>query len=78
MIRDFNAFDTGVFLCTPIIFDALEESQTHGDDSITGAMNVLARWNKALIFDIQDRLWVDVDDPTAFKKAETLIESGQF
>jgi 1L-myo-inositol 1-phosphate cytidylyltransferase len=78
VIRDFNALDTGVFLCTPIIFDALEESQAHGDDSITGAMNVLARWNKALIFDIQDRLWVDVDDPAAFKKAETLIESGQF
>jgi 1L-myo-inositol 1-phosphate cytidylyltransferase len=77
VIRDFNALDTGVFLCTPIIFDALEESQVHGDDSITGAMNVLARWNKALIFDIQDRLWVDVDDPAAFEKAETLIESGR-
>ncbi|HTR16551.1 MAG TPA: NTP transferase domain-containing protein [Acetobacteraceae bacterium] len=78
VIRDFNAFDTGVFLCTPIIFDALEESQAHGDDSISGAMNVLARWNKARVFDIQGRIWVDVDDPVAFKKAEELLESGQF
>jgi 1L-myo-inositol 1-phosphate cytidylyltransferase len=78
VIRDFNAFDTGVFLCSPIIFDALEESQARGDDSISGAMNVLARWNRARAFDIQNRLWVDVDDPVAFHKAEGLLESGQF
>ena len=77
VIRDFNAFDTGVFLCTPIMFGALEESQARGDDSISGAMNVLAEWNKARVFDIQDRLWVDVDDPAAFAKAETLLDAGQ-
>jgi 1L-myo-inositol 1-phosphate cytidylyltransferase len=53
----------------------LEESQARGDDSISGAMNVLARWNKACAFDIQGRLWVDVDDPVAFRKAEDLLES---
>jgi 1L-myo-inositol 1-phosphate cytidylyltransferase len=78
VIRDFNAIDTGVFLCCPIIFDALKESQAHGDDSISGAMTVLARWNKAHVFDIQDRLWVDVDDPVAFEKAERLLDSGRF
>jgi 1L-myo-inositol 1-phosphate cytidylyltransferase len=77
VIRDFNAFDTGVFLCTPIMFDALEESQTRGDDSISGAMNVLAGWNKARVHDIQNRLWVDVDDPVAFAKAEKLLDAGQ-
>jgi 1L-myo-inositol 1-phosphate cytidylyltransferase len=77
VIRDFNAFDTGVFLCTPVMFDALEESQLRGDDSISGAMNVLAGWNKALVFDIQDRLWVDVDDPVAFAKAEKLLDAAQ-
>ncbi|MDD2704007.1 MAG: NTP transferase domain-containing protein [Acidocella sp.] len=77
VIRDFNAFDTGVFLCTPVMFDALEESQAHGDDSISGAMNVLARWNKARVFNIGDRLWVDVDDPVAFAKAEKLLATGQ-
>jgi len=77
IIRDFNAIDTGVFLCTPIIFDALEESGAEGDDSISGAMNVLARWNKARVLDIKDRLWVDVDDPVAFGKAEALLESGR-
>jgi 1L-myo-inositol 1-phosphate cytidylyltransferase len=78
VIRAFNAIDTGVFLCTPVMFAALEESQTRGDDSISGAMNVLAEWGKARVMDIGDRLWVDVDDPAAFAKAESLLESGRF
>ena len=77
IIRDYNAIDTGVFLCTPVIFDALEESFAAGDQSISGAMNVLARRGKARTFDIQDRLWVDIDDPHAFKRAEHLIDQGR-
>jgi 1L-myo-inositol 1-phosphate cytidylyltransferase len=76
VIRDFNCFDTGVFLCTPVMFDALIESQSRGDDSISGAMNVLADWGKARVFDIGNRFWVDVDDPIAFAKAEQLLDAG--
>lgn len=77
VIRDFNAIDTGVFLCTPIIFEALEASQAAGDDSLSGAMNVLAGWGKARAFDIQGRLWLDVDDPISFGKAEELLAAGR-
>ncbi len=77
VIRDFNAIDTGVFLCTPVIFDALESSQAAGDESISGAMNVLARQGKARVFDIQGRLWLDVDDPASLEKAEALLKSGR-
>ena len=77
VIRDFNCFDTGVFRCAPVMFEALVESQRQGDDSISGAMNVLARWGKARVLDIGDRLWVDVDDPVAFGKAETLLDEGR-
>ncbi len=77
VIQDFNCFDTGIFRCTPVMFDALAESQVRGDDSISGAMNVLAEWGKARVFDIGDRLWVDVDDPVAFGKAEALLDSGR-
>lgn len=77
VIREFNCFDTGVFRCTPKMFEALEESQTRGDDSISGAMNVLAQWDKARVQDIGHRLWVDVDDPIAFGKAEVLLDEGR-
>ena len=77
VIREFNAIDTGVFLCTSVIFDALETSQAAGDDSISGAMNVLARRGKARVFDIQGRLWLDVDDPASLHKAEDLLSAGR-
>lgn len=77
LLRDFDALDTGLFLCAPIIFEALEVSQSEGDESLSGAINVLARWNKARTFDIKERLWIDVDDPIAFKKAEDLLEAGR-
>ena len=77
VIRDFNAIDTGVFFCTPVIFDALHASQAAGDDSISGGMNVLARQGKARVFDVQGRLWLDVDDPASLRKAEGLLSSGR-
>jgi 1L-myo-inositol 1-phosphate cytidylyltransferase len=59
-----------------VIFEALESSQAAGDDSISGAMNVLARQGKARVFDIQGRVWLDVDDPKSLEKAEALLQSG--
>ena len=72
----FNAIDTGAFLCTPGMFAALEASQADGDDSISGAMTVLARWRKAFVLDVGQKLWMDVDDQAAFDKAQTLLDSG--
>ena len=77
LITDFDCFDTGVFLCTPVIFDALAESQSCGEDSISEAMNVLAGWGQAYVFDIEDRLWIDVDDTAAFEVAESLLKEGR-
>lgn len=77
LLETYDCFDTGVFLCTPAIFAALEESQARGDDSISGAMNVLARQGRAYVFDIGDRVWIDVDDPVALGKAEDLLASGR-
>jgi 1L-myo-inositol 1-phosphate cytidylyltransferase len=65
VIREFNAIDTGVFLCSPVIFDALEASQAAGDDSLSRT------------FDIRGRLWLDVDDPISFAKAEELLAAGR-
>ena len=47
------------------------------DGSEGSTWNVLAGWGKARAFDIQGRVWVDVDDPAAFRKAEELLESGR-
>ncbi|WP_321398011.1 NTP transferase domain-containing protein [Emcibacter sp.] len=77
VIRDYNAFDTGIFYCTPVMFGALEQSAREGDESISGAMNVLGSRGKARTFDIGNRLWLDVDDPMAYGKAIVLVNDGK-
>nr|HDM59694.1 nucleotidyl transferase [Bacillota bacterium] len=75
-IERYNAYDTGVFLCTPAIFAALEESMNNGDSTLSGGVRVLAEKEKAKAFDIGDRWWIDVDDEEAFGKAERALIAG--
>jgi 1L-myo-inositol 1-phosphate cytidylyltransferase len=72
-LTEYNAFDTGIFLCTPAIFAALEESFLAGDHSLSGGIRVLASRGKARVFDVGDALWIDVDDSPAYARAETLF-----
>ncbi len=69
----YNAFDTGMFLCTPALFAALAESARAGDNSLSGGIRVLAARGKARVFDIGDGLWIDVDDDAAYQRAERLF-----
>ncbi len=74
-ISEYNCFDTGIFLCSPYIFKALEESsKLHNDTSLSGAINVSSTRNSAKTFDISGSFWIDVDDMPAFSKAETFIQ----
>jgi len=75
-IDNFNAFDTGIFLCSPIIFDALEESIENGDDSLSGGIKILAERGNAKVFDIKDKYWIDIDDKLSYKKAKRLLISN--
>lgn len=73
-IPRYNAFDTGIFLCSPAIFQALAESIDMGDASLSGGIRNLAGKKKARVFDIGDRTWIDVDDEAAFSRALRLFE----
>ena len=77
-IDDFNAFDTGIFLCTPAIFDALERAcEIHNDTTLSAAIRVLAEDNKAKSV-LTQGFWIDVDDETAHQKAEkTMLDAMQ-
>lgn len=71
---DFDAFDTGIFLCTPVIFSALEQNEKNSrDTTLSGAVKILAAEGKAKTFEINGRFWIDVDDPAAFSRAEKAI-----
>lgn len=69
-----NAFDTGLFLCTPAIFAAIERSAAAcGDTTLSGGVRMLAAEGKANAFDLTGQFWIDVDDPAAFGRAESAL-----
>jgi CDP-L-myo-inositol myo-inositolphosphotransferase len=72
-LADFNGFDTGIFLCSPAIFKALEQSKEQGGDTtLSGAVRTLAAEGRAKAI-LMDGFWIDVDDPAAFQKAEQAL-----
>ncbi len=72
-LETYDAFDTGIFLCTPALFESLGKSIAEGDASLSGGIRKLAAKKKARVFDIGSRNWLDVDDDAAFEKAERLF-----
>jgi len=72
-VEGYNAYDTGMFLCSPAIFDALEQSCRDGDTSLSGGVRILAEQGRAKAFNIAGRYWMDIDTPADRKKAEKLL-----
>jgi len=73
-LTDFNGFDTGIFLCTPAIFRALEYcAKEYGDTSLSTAVRVLAGEDRVKTVDVSGYFVIDVDDPSAFKRAENAL-----
>jgi choline kinase len=68
-LTDFNAFDTGIFLCTPLLFSALEKSSQMGNNTLSGGVQILANLGKAGTMNVDGSFWIDVDDETALDKA---------
>jgi choline kinase len=76
LIGGYNAFDTGVFLASPLLIQAIEAAVAEGGvGSITEGMQRLADQGLARTFDIGERFWIDIDDAAAFGRAER--EAGQ-
>lgn len=72
-LADFNGFDTGVFLCSPAIFQALEQSiEKNGDTTLSGAVRILAAEGRAKAIPVSG-FWLDVDQPADLKRAEQAL-----
>jgi choline kinase len=73
-IPDYDAIDTGMFLCTPALFNTLESVVTNGDCSLSDGMRRLAAQRRFRAFEIGDADWQDVDTPEALAHAEHVFE----
>jgi 1L-myo-inositol 1-phosphate cytidylyltransferase len=65
----FDAVDTGLFLCYPILFEALEQARAAGDGSLTGGIRRLIGSKQIRGVDIGNHFWFDVDTPLDVQQA---------
>ena len=68
-IRNYDAIDTGMFLCTPALFDDLDAASKDGNCSLSDGMRRLARGERLRGLEI-DAPWHDLDTPEAFAHAD--------
>ena len=73
-IASVDALDTGMFLCGPAIFEALESAKMNGNCSLSDGMRKLARRRKLRAFDIGTAHWQDVDTPETLAYAEAVFD----
>jgi 1L-myo-inositol 1-phosphate cytidylyltransferase len=71
---NYDAIDTGIFIATPALLEALRASLAAGGaGSLSEGVQALADAGRAFTHDICGRWWLDVDDETAFAKAEAAL-----
>lgn len=70
-LLNYDAVDTGLFIASPALLQALARSiAAGGAGSLSEGVQALAAAGTAFTFDIGDGWWVDVDDAPAFERAE--------
>lgn len=67
---DFDALDTGMFVCAPAVFPALDRSRASGDTTLSGGIRELARRRLMRGADIGDAAWYDIDTLADLRQAE--------
>lgn len=60
-LRDYNAIDTGMFLCSPYIFKVLERTVKSKKLYLTDGMRIIAKEKKLRSFNIKESFWADID-----------------
>jgi choline kinase len=72
-LPNYDALDTGVFVCTPLLFDALRDARTAGDTTLSGGIRRLAARGLMRGLDIGDATWCDIDTVTDLEAAELAL-----
>src|ERR1700747_2819574 len=73
-IAHYDALDTGMFLCSPALFDRLESANKNGNCSLSDGMRQLAEERRLRALEIGEAHWQDVDTPEALAHAEGVFD----
>ena len=69
-LPNYDAIDTGLFVCPPEIFAYLERAKENGDCSLAQGVRLMATDKKVRAIDIGDAWWQDVDTAEMLQQAE--------
>ncbi len=69
----FDALDTGLFVCAPVLFDALEQAREEGDTTLSGGIRQLAAQGLMRGADVGAATWCDIDTVADLAIAEGLL-----
>jgi len=69
-IEPFDALDTGLFVCEPPLFEALDAARAQGDTTLSAGIARLAGRGLVRSMDIGDASWCDVDTVEDLETAE--------
>jgi choline kinase len=69
----FDALDTGMFVCAPSLFAALDRSRAGGDTTLSGGIRELAALGLMRGVDIGSADWYDIDTLADLQHAESLL-----
>jgi 1L-myo-inositol 1-phosphate cytidylyltransferase len=72
-LKDYDALDTGVFVCAPVLFDALAAARAAGDTTLSGGIRQLAARGLMRALDIGDARWCDIDTVSDLAAAESVL-----
>ena len=72
-LEAYNAYDTGMFLCSPYIFKVLKKTISHHKNSLTSGMKVIAKEGRLRAFNIKGKFWSDCDTYADIKFAESKL-----
>jgi len=72
-LEDYDAIDTGLFVCSPEIFKYLEQATDDGDCSLADGVRAMAADEKVRAIDIGDAWWQDIDTPQMLAQAEKIL-----
>jgi 1L-myo-inositol 1-phosphate cytidylyltransferase len=74
-LKRYDAVDTGMFLCSPAVFQALEAVMNDGNCSLSDGMQYLASKLKLQAYDIGDATWQDIDTPEMLDFAQVQLST---
>jgi 1L-myo-inositol 1-phosphate cytidylyltransferase len=73
-IANYDALDTGMFLCSPALFDRLDAATQDGNCSLSDGMRQLAAERRLRALEIGEGQWQDLDTPEALAYAEGVFD----